>query len=190
MEAIDSILSALHLTAFVADVKSFFLTATLARAGLWIGLTLAIAFGMESWAAFVHRVLWHRSLMVFHRSHHRLHTNRIEANDIFSVVHAPLAMGIIIGGILVGPGIVGDVLFGLGAGITLYGMLYFVFHDGMVHGRLPVGFLEKVPMFAKWKEAHHMHHKSGAYPYGFFRGPTELENVRRRQNAARGIPTA
>lgn len=175
METFDSIISALHLSAFVSDVKVFFGTATFSRIVVWILVTAATALAMEYWAAFAHRVFWHRSLMVLHRSHHRLHDSKLEANDVFSLVHAPIAVGIIIAGVLAGPNMVGDLIFAVGAGITAFGMLYFVFHDGMVHGRLPVTWLARFEPFRSWKEAHHMHHKTGAYPYGFFRGPRELK---------------
>lgn len=175
MDTIETILNTLHLAAFASDVKTFFVTATWSRVAVWMVVTAGMAVAMEYWAAYVHRVFWHRSLMVLHRSHHRLHDAKIEANDIFAIVHAPLAIAIIVAGVLIGPTLAGDLVFSVGAGITAFGMLYFIFHDGMVHGRLPVTWLARFEVFRKWKEAHHMHHKTGAYPYGFFRGPSELK---------------
>lgn len=154
-------------------------------AGRWpviAGVALLVAVLMEPWAMFAHRVLWHRPILWgFHKSHHGKKTGRFEKNDLLSATHAPLAIVLIACAVFgLGPTMAGDLLFGLGAGMTAFGVAYFVFHDGMVHGRLPVRFLWKVPLFARWGDAHEEHHRRNAEPYGFFLGPQELGWARRR----------
>jgi beta-carotene 3-hydroxylase len=61
-------------------------------------------------------------------------------------------------------------LLPIGLGITAYGAIYFVFHDGMVHRRfkVPVG---KSRYWKQLIQAHRIHHavhtKHGAVSFGF-----------------------
>ncbi len=175
METIMQWVTAIGLAPFVDDIGVFFRSANASRVLIWLLVAGVTAGFMEPWAAFVHRAAWHGPLLVFHRSHHRLKRTRFEANDIFAVMHAPVAIAFIVLAVVLGPRVDADVLFGFGAGMTLYGLSYFVFHDGLVHGRLPVAFLGRIRMFSDWRDAHLEHHRTGTFPYGFFRGPTELK---------------
>ena len=78
------------------------------------------------------------------------------------------------------PGPLREVVFGVGIGMTLFGVAYVVVHDGFVHGRLPLRWLGKVPLLARIRDAHRVHHGRGAAPYGFFLGPQELTAARAR----------
>ena len=71
---------------------------------------------------------------------------------------------------------VGGVCFGVGLGITLFGMAYMFVHDGLVHKRFPVGPVKDVPGLRRIAVAHRMHHMDayGGFPYGMFLGPSEL----------------
>ena len=129
---------------------------------------------MEPWSAWVHRVVWHGRLWVAHRSHHRERIggdpSGLVANDALSAAHAPVAMALILSGILV-DGIAGKVLLGAGIGMTMFGALYVVFHDGMVHGRLPLTWLLRWRVFAALRDAHALHHRRNGAPFGFFASP-------------------
>jgi beta-carotene 3-hydroxylase len=134
---------------------------------------------MEPYSAWVHRALWHGPLWVIHRTHHRdlIHTGKPQGlvlNDLLSATHAPVSMALIVYGALAN-GTLPAVALGAGLGMTAYGALYVLFHDGMVHHRLPVTALERVPMFAAMKHAHAVHHKTNAAPYGFFASAALLE---------------
>lgn len=141
-------------------------------------LVLASAFGvlllMEPWSAWVHRVVWHGRLWSAHRSHHQerlgAEPRGLVANDALSAAHAPVAMTLILAGILV-EGAAGQALLGAGIGMTLFGALYVVFHDGMVHGRLPVRWLLRWRPLAAMRDAHELHHRSNGAPFGFFASP-------------------
>lgn len=152
----------------------------IAAAGIWIPVALAVAAAMERWAALLHGRFWHGVLYPIHRSHHRKRRGRFEANDALSALHAPIAVAMILYGCVAAPGPLREALFGAGIGMTLFGVAYVVFHDGFVHGRLPLRWLGEVPLFARIRDAHRVHHGRGAAPYGFFLGPRELAARRAR----------
>lgn len=148
---------------------------------------------MEPWARVLHGRIWHGAMWGVHASHHAPRTGRFERNDVLSALHAPIAMGLVVGGCQLVPRPVGAVLIGIGVGMTLFGLAYLVVHDGLVHGRLPVGFLAKHPYFKRVRAAHLVHHAKGEAPYGLFRGPEELLALKRRGLASRrggpSVPT-
>ncbi len=147
---------------------------------VWIGVALFTVCMMELWAGFMHSAFWHRSLWSIHKSHHRKRRGRFEKNDILSALHAPIAIAMILYGCLGTPSLLREVIFGVGIGMTIFGLGYAVFHDGFVHHRLPLGFLARVPRFARIRDAHRAHHASGREPYGFFLGPEELARAEAR----------
>jgi beta-carotene 3-hydroxylase len=89
---------------------------------------------MEMWARFAHRELWHDYApgWALHKSHHEPRTGPFEANDIFAVMNAVPAMGLCMYGFFT-PNMSGGLAFGAGLGITLFGIMYMFFHDGLVH---------------------------------------------------------
>lgn len=153
---------------------------SIAPAAIWIPTALAAAAVMELWARLLHRSFWHGPMYSIHRSHHRKRKGVFEANDALSTLHAPIAIALILYGCEGAPGPLREVAFGVGIGMTLFGGAYVVFHDGFVHGRLPLRWLGKVALFARIRDAHRVHHGRGAAPYGFFLGPQELAAHRAR----------
>lgn len=147
---------------------------------IWLLVAAVVAVLMEPWAAFLHGSFWHASLWRVHRSHHESRVGRFERNDLLAVVHAPIAIALIVWG-APGGGILRDVAFGSGIGMTTFAVGYVVVHDGLVHGRLPVGFLLRSRHLRAIVRAHRVHHRTGAAPYGLFLGLREL----RRASAAR-----
>ncbi|EFJ41365.1 beta-carotene hydroxylase chloroplast precursor [Volvox carteri f. nagariensis] len=137
-------------------------------------------FGMEMYARYAHKVLWHdfEPGWALHKSHHEPRTGPFEANDIYAVVNAVPAMALCLYGFLT-PHVTGGVCFGAGLGITLFGIMYMFFHDGLVHRRFPVGPIAEVPYMKRIMVAHQIHHsnKFGGVPFGMFLGPQELEAV-------------
>jgi len=125
---------------------------------------LLTALLMEPWAAVIHRFAWHGPLWFVHRTHHRRSGSGWEANDALSLAHAPVAIALLLVGLCAGS----PVLFGVGTGMTLYGAAYLVVHDGLVHGRLPVGRLAHLAWFARLRGAHVHHHQTNGPPYGLF----------------------
>jgi beta-carotene 3-hydroxylase len=143
-------------------------------------VAVVVAVAMELWAGLLHGRLWHGVLWNMHGSHHRPRHGHFERNDALSGLHAPLAVAFILYGCVGAPSALREVLYGAGLGMTAFGVAYFVVHDGLVHGRLPVGFLKRFTYFRRVVEAHEAHHASAhAAPYGFFFGPAELARARR-----------
>jgi len=94
---------------------------------------------MEMYARWAHRVWWHEmpSGWALHKSHHSPRTSTFEANDIYAVANAAPAFALCFYGFF-HSGIVGSLAFGMGLGITLFGIAYMFVHDGLVHKRFPV----------------------------------------------------
>lgn len=141
-------------------------------------LSVGAAVGMEFWARWAHRSLWHASLWHMHESHHRPREGPFELNDVFAIINAVPAIALMAYGFF-HAGLVAGLCFGAGLGITLFGMAYMFVHDGLVHRRFPVGPIANVPYFRKVAAAHQLHHseKFNGVPYGLFLGPKELEEV-------------
>jgi beta-carotene 3-hydroxylase len=150
-------------------------------------VAIPVACAMEPWARLLHGRVWHARLWGVHRSHHTERRGRFEANDVLSAVHAPIAAALIVIGCQLVPGAFGAALIGVGSGMTLFGLAYVMVHDGLVHRRLPVSFLGKIPYFKRIRRAHLVHHARGGPPYGLFRGPEELT---RTSPSPRGEPSA
>jgi len=163
---------------------------------VWIPVALVVACAMEFWAMLLHGRVWHSLLWRLHRSHHRKRRGRFELNDALSVLHAPIAIAMILYGCAAAPSLLRDVLFGVGLGMSVFGVAYLVVHDGLVHGRLPVAGLAKIPYFARVRAAHLVHHgKRAREPYGLFLGPWELAHAERKHDPIKaatqvGSPTA
>ncbi|KAI5062257.1 hypothetical protein GOP47_0022796 [Adiantum capillus-veneris] len=141
-------------------------------------LALGAAVGMEYWARWAHRVLWHASLWSMHESHHQPRDGPFELNDVFAIINAIPAIALMAFGFL-HKGLVPGLCFGAGLGITVFGIAYMFVHDGLVHRRFPVGPIADVPYFQKVAAAHQLHHAEtfNGVPYGLFLGPMELEEV-------------
>jgi len=136
---------------------------------IYIALYLGSVLFMEGFAWVTHRYVMHGWGWVWHRSHHEPRTGAFELNDLFAVVFAaPAIVGIYLG--------VHGVpwMLPVGLGITTYGAIYFLFHDGLVHRRFPMPKARS----AYWKrliQAHRIHHavhtKDGCVSYGFLMAP-------------------
>ncbi|NP_001313021.1 beta-carotene hydroxylase 2, chloroplastic-like [Nicotiana tabacum] len=141
-------------------------------------LSVGAAVGMEFWARWAHRALWHDSLWHMHESHHKPREGPFEMNDVFAIINAVPAIALLNYGFF-HKGLIPGLCFGAGLGITVFGMAYMFVHDGLVHKRFPVGPVANVPYFRKVAAAHLLHHseKFNGVPYGLFLGPKELEEV-------------
>ncbi|CAN6914637.1 unnamed protein product, partial [Brassica oleracea] len=141
-------------------------------------LSVGAAVGMEFWARWAHRALWHASLWNMHESHHKPREGPFELNDVFAIINAVPAISLLSYGFF-NKGLVPGLCFGAGLGITVFGIAYMFVHDGLVHKRFPVGPIADVPYLRKVAAAHQLHHtdKFDGVPYGLFLGPKELEEV-------------
>ncbi|KAL6581489.1 Phospholipase A2 crotoxin acid subunit CA [Orobanche minor] len=141
-------------------------------------LSVGAAVGMEFWARWAHKSLWHASLWHMHESHHKPREGPFELNDVFAIINAVPAIALLSYGFF-HKGFVPGLCFGAGLGITVFGMAYMFVHDGLVHRRFPVWPIANVPYFRSVASAHQLHHsdKFSGVPYGLFLGPKEVEEV-------------
>jgi beta-carotene 3-hydroxylase len=126
-------------------------------------LTFAL---MEGVAFLTHKKVMHGWLWSLHESHHRPRAGLFEKNDFFAIFFAaPSIIFIWLGVNTWAP------LFWVGLGLTAYGFAYFIFHDGIVHRRLPFRYRGKNAYMRRIIEAHWVHHatttKEGATSFGF-----------------------
>jgi beta-carotene 3-hydroxylase len=134
--------------------------------------------GMEGVACLTHRHLMHGPLWFLHRSHHVPHNGRFELNDLFGLAFAVPSI------ILIHLGVRdGTWMLPVGLGMTTYGLLYFVFHDIVVHRRLRVRGVPQWPYLRRIIKAHLVHHRTlerdGARSFGFLYAPAAFGEASR-----------
>jgi len=99
----------------------------------------------------------------------------LERNDRFPVVFAATTIGVMSLGATV-PRL--RPLLSIGAGVTAYGATYALVHDGYIHQRVP-WLRTRRPALEPLAEAHALHHRYGAEPYGML-VPIVPRSVRQR----------
>jgi beta-carotene 3-hydroxylase len=149
-----------------------------------IALLAATFVAMEIAAALTHRYVMHGPLWCWHRSHHEPRRGLLERNDLFAVLFALPSIA------LVYAALHGQAwLLPVALGTVAYGVVYVVFHDGLVHRRVPMPrpagrYLRRIV------QAHHLHHavrtREGALSFGFLHAPDPraLRRELRRRRAA------
>jgi beta-carotene 3-hydroxylase len=108
---------------------------------------------LASWC--IHKYLMHGPLWFIHKTHHSPSKGFFELNDLFSLIFGGISVVLIIKGAAAF-----DYRFWLGVGIALYGMVYFVFHDVMIHKRLDLTQKPANRIFQGIAKAHRDHHKT------------------------------
>jgi len=134
-------------------------------------IVLATVVAMEFIAYGTHRWVMHGPLgWGWHRSHHEETEGVFEKNDLYAVVFT------ILSGALITFGIAGVwPLRQIGLGMMIYGVLYFIVHDGLVHQRWPFRWVPKRGYVKRLVQAHKMHHavegREGCVSFGFLYAP-------------------
>lgn len=130
-----------------------------------IGIMLITFVAMEGVAWAMHKYVLHGFMWFLHKSHHTRHNHVFELNDLFFTYYGTLAMLFFIFG---SDPI--DYRFWIGAGITLYGVAYFVIHDVFIHRRIRLFGKTSNVYLKALNMAHKMHHKvadkNGAESFG------------------------
>lgn len=164
-----------------------------------LALFTATVVVMEGIAYALHRWVMHSRIgWWLHESHHRERNGWFERNDLYGVVFALPSVALIYGGLNAGWG---EWATWVGAGIALYGLIYFGFHDVLVHGRIAHRIVPRSTYFKRIVQAHKLHHavesRQGAVSYGFIYAPPidrlkkELARSRRAEvRAPKGRPGA
>lgn len=131
-----------------------------------IAIVAATVAFMEFFAWWAHKYIMHGPGWGWHKSHHEPHDGRLEKNDLYVAVFAGLSVLMFwIGTYHWTP------LFWIALGTTIYGMLYFLAHDGLVHQRWPFRYIPKKGYLKRLYQAHRLHHavkgKDGCVSFGF-----------------------
>ena len=142
-------------------MSNFFLNATLFLLGL---------FGMEVVAYCTHKYLMLGALWCLHEDHHQPHEGFFEKNDWFGVFFSLPSIVLIYVGVHHYPP-----SLWLGLGIAGYGLVYFIFHDIIVHRRVPIPYRARSAYMKRIVQAHWVHHatrtREGAVSFGFIYSP-------------------
>lgn len=130
-------------------------------------IVLASIIGMEAFAWFVHKYIMHSKWgWGWHQSHHVETDGIFETNDLYAVCFSIIAAGLFIVGTMGSP-----VLWMVALGLTIYGLLYGIVHDGLVHQRWPFFIHTKGTYLKRLVQAHRLHHavheRDGAISFGF-----------------------
>ncbi|MDB5929670.1 MAG: beta-carotene hydroxylase [Polaromonas sp.] len=147
-------------------------------------IVFATVAGMEVFAWAAHKYVMHGWGWGWHRSHHEARSGWFERNDWYAAVFAGVAIALIaLGTRGLWP------LQWIGAGMTLYGLLYFVAHDGLVHQRWPLRWVPRTGYLKRLYQAHRLHHAvhgpHGCVSFGFLWAPSPAA-LKRQLQARRG----
>lgn len=147
---------------------------------IFIGFMMLGFAGMEIVSYVVHRFLFHGLLWDIHRTHHEAHHGLFELNDLFSLFFGAVSLGLMYYG---SADPIASVSFGIGLGIAVYGVLYFIIHDLFAHKRF-MPFKSDSKIMRLIRRAHQKHHQSvgkeGQEPYGLFLFPYDEYPERKR----------
>lgn len=123
---------------------------------------------MEGVAWFTHKYIMHGVMWNWHKSHHTVHKDPLEKNDLFALVFSIPSILLIVIGFEIQEL---SLLKFIGFGVLGYGIFYFVFHDIIVHRRIKIPFKTKSKYMKRIMNAHYKHHevhtKEGAEAFGF-----------------------
>ena len=155
-----------------------------------IAIVLGTCVVMEMFAWAVHKYIMHGLAWGWHKSHHEHHDHKLEKNDLFALIFAQAAIAIIC---LAQPGY--EWIYWVGAGMTVYGVLYFIIHDGLTHGRWPFRWVPRRGYLKRLVQAHRLHHAvdgpENGVSFGFLYAPparklSRVVRARRRAGTMTG----
>ena len=138
----------------------------------WAGpllIVIGTVAAMEAVAWAVHKYFMHGWGWGWHKSHHEPHDGGFELNDLYALVFAAGSVGLFWWGRDWWPAT------WLGAGMAVYGLLYFIAHDGLVHKRWPFSYIPRRGYLKRLYQAHRLHHavegRDGCVSFGFLYAP-------------------
>ena len=127
-------------------------------------------------AWFSHKYIMHGFLWIWHRSHHTVHHEAVEKNDLFALVFSIPSIGLFYYFSIVD---YNPYMLAVATGIFLYGVFYLVFHDIIVHQRIRWRVSNKSRYLRRMINAHYVHHskhtKDGCEAFGFLYAPKKYE---------------
>ena len=130
-----------------------------------------IALGlMEAVAFYSHKYVMHGFGWFLHKSHHSPREGWFELNDLYAAIFAMPSIALIYLGTSGYPW-----ALWAGLGVAGYGLIYFGFHDVIVHRRVHHNWRPKGKYMQRIIHAHRLHHatdeKEGCVSYGFIYAP-------------------
>ena len=141
---------------------------------------------MEGVAIFSHKYIMHGFMWCWHESHHLPRVSIVDKNDLFAAIFAVPSIVLIYFGTVGYPR-----LLWIGIGIAMYGLMYSVFHDVIVHRRVNISYKAKNSYMRRIIEAHWVHHstqgKDGAVSFGFLYSPPVEKLVAQRDRLQQEI---
>jgi len=153
-------------------------------------IVIATVAAMEGIAWASHKYVMHGFGWGWHRDHHEPHDKLLEKNDLYALFGAGLSIAMFALG---SPLVLGAQAWApgtwIGLGVLIYGVIYTLVHDGLVHQR----YFRWVPRGGYAKrlvQAHKLHHattsKEGGVSFGFViaRDPAALKRELREQRQA------
>ncbi len=150
----------------------------------FIAIVIAFILLMEAVAWITHRYVMHGFLWSLHRSHHEPRTGAFEKNDWFAVIFSIPSILLIYAGVNFW-----TPALAAGIGILVYGLIYFFFHDMLVHRRIDPGLRPTKGYLARVVQAHRLHHavesKEGCVSFGFIFAPSP-QHLRKMMKKAEG----
>lgn len=162
---------------------------TASRAVLATVLVVGTVVFMEWLAAWSHRHIMHGWGWSWHKSHHQqTGGGTFERNDLYALIFASVAIA------LFGLGTYSWPLWWVAVGMTSYGLLYFLVHDGLVHRRWGLRLIPRRGYLKRIYQAHRLHHavreRDGCVSFGFiYARPTDrIVRELRAKRAVRSAP--
>ena len=153
-------------------------------------IVIAAVLAMEAIAWASHRYIMHGFGWAWHRDHHEPHDNLLERNDLYAIFGAGMSIAAFaLGSPLVLGAHAWEPATWIGVGILVYGVIYTLIHDGLVHQR----YFKWVPRRGyarRLVQAHKLHHatigKRGGVSFGFVfaRDPAALKRELKVQHKA------
>ena len=133
-------------------------------------IVVATVVFMEVFSIVAHKYIMHGFGWGWHRSHHVARRQAgWEKNDLYAIVFAAATIGLFALGDMHAP------LWWIALGVTLYGMVYGVMHDVLIHKRLPHRWRPKNRYLKRLMTAHYLHHatrtREGGISFGFLYAP-------------------
>lgn len=153
-------------------------------------VVIATVAAMEAVAWASHKYVMHGFGWGWHCDHHEPHDKLLEKNDLYALVGAAISIAMFaLGSPLVMGAKAWEPGTWIGLGVLVYGVIYTLIHDGLVHQR----YFRWVPRGGYAKrlvQAHKLHHattsKEGGVSFGFViaRDPAVLKRELREQRQA------
>jgi beta-carotene 3-hydroxylase len=138
-------------------------------------ITLATFLSWEVVAWFSHKYIMHGFLWIWHKSHHTVHNQKLEKNDLFAIVFSipSIFLFYFFSQVAYNP-----YMLSVGLGIFCYGIFYVIFHDIIVHQRIGWRPSKRSRYLQRMINAHYIHHgkhsKAGCEAFGFLYAPKKI----------------